>query len=196
MKVTFFQKNPKIYSCNSYLICGSSNALEDVNTIIDPGTDDFIFAELQTLSTGVGKRRVEQIILTHEHFDHAGGIPKLVKEYHPKVIALSSSLPITQKAYDGQILKVGDREAQIIVTPGHSSDSICIYVPSEKTLFSGDTPLNIKAPGNYPNEFIIALERIMSLDIKTIYSGHDMPCTSNISEMLRFSYENVMKGQM
>ena len=197
MRVTLFQKNPKVYTCNSYLICGDSNALSDVNTLIDPGTNSYIFEELQLISTGVGKRRVEQIILTHEHFDHSGGLQYFIDEYKPSVLALSKSLPTTNQTHDGQIIKVGNREAQILFTPGHSSDSLCIYVPEEKTLFSGDTPLFIKAPGgSYTSDYVEALKRLMKLDIRTIYSGHDYPIIGNAQDILKMTFENVLKSEI
>jgi len=197
MKVTLFNKNPKVYSCNAYLICGNWNALDDVNTLIDTGTDAFIYEELQNISTGLGKRRIEQIILTHEHFDHSGGLDFFIKQYNPTVIALSQSLAITQKAYDGQQVKVGDRDAQIFLTPGHSSDSICIYVPQEKTLFSGDTPLFIKSSGGtYTRDYVHALEHLLKLDIKTIYSGHDYPIIGNAQGILANTYQNVCNSSI
>jgi len=197
MKVTLFKKNPNVYSCNAYLICGNWNALNDVNTLIDTGTDDFIYNELQTISTGVGKRRVEQIILTHEHFDHAGGLGFLVKQYNPVVLALSQSIPVTQKITDGQKIRVGDRDAQILFTPGHSSDSICIYIPEEKVLFSGDTPLFVKSVGGtYTRDYVNALKRLVSLNISTIYSGHDYPIIGNAMDILKFTYENVLKSEI
>lgn len=197
MKITLFKKNPTVYTCNSYLICGDSNTLSDVNTLIDPGTNHFIFDELQRISTGVGKRRVEQIILTHEHFDHSGGLQYFIDEYKPSVIAISKSLPTTYPISDGQIIKVGNREAQIIFTPGHSSDSLCVYVPDEKTLFSGDTPLFIKAAGgSYTRDYVEALKRLMKLYIRTIYSGHDYPIIGNAQDILKMTFENVLKSDI
>ena len=197
MKVTLFKKNPKVYTCNSYLICGNWNALDDVNTLIDTGTDDFIFTELQHISTGLGKKRVEQIILTHEHFDHCAGLHHFIEQYHPTVIALSQSLAITQKAFDGQRIRVGDRDAEIILTPGHSSDSICVYVPEEKTLFSGDTPLSIKTPGGtYTKDYLKSLERLLALDISIIYSGHDYPVMKNGSQIIEMTYKNVFNSEI
>ena len=35
MRVTLFKKNPKVYSCNVYLVRGDWNAIDDVNTLID-----------------------------------------------------------------------------------------------------------------------------------------------------------------
>ncbi len=192
MKVTLLKKNPKVYSCNVYLVRGDWNAIDDVNTLIDVGTDGFILDELLTLSTGVGKRRVEQVILTHEHFDHAGGLKKVNEIYSPHVIAYSMIAGLGKKARDGSAVKIGNRSAQIIHTPGHSQDSICIYVPEERVLFSGDTPLSIKTPGgSYTKEYVSALERLIKLNVETIYSGHDDPVTSGVSQMLEMTIKNV-----
>lgn len=197
MRVTVFPKNPNTYSCNSYLVRGNNNSLTDINTLIDVGTDNFVYNELQSMSTGVGKRRVEQIILTHEHFDHLGGLPLLINEYKPSIIGLSTSLPLTEKAYDGMYVKMGDSEAVIYHTPGHSSDSICIYVPSEKILFSGDTPIIIrKGGGTFTKDYVEALHRISRLDIVAIYSGHDIPIMKGCNDLIKQSLQNVLKGEI
>ena len=197
MKVTHLKKNPIVYSCNVYLVRGNWNAISDVNTLIDVGTDGFIYDELQTISTGVGKRRVEQIILTHEHFDHAGGLKQIADIYKPKVIAYSLLENVNTHAKDGMRLKIGDRDAQIIYTPGHSNDSICIYCEEEKTLFSGDTPLNIKTPGgSYLKSYVEVLERLSLLPIENIYSGHDNPVFDHAKDMIKFTLENVRKSKI
>jgi glyoxylase-like metal-dependent hydrolase (beta-lactamase superfamily II) len=191
------KKNPAKYTCNVYHIRGNWNAINDVNTLIDVGTDDYILDEIMTLSTGVGKRRVEQIILTHEHFDHAGGRHRLIEFFNPDVIAYSPIPGVTRKAYDGMTIKIGDCEGTILHTPGHSHDSICIYVKEEKILFSGDTLLNIKTPGGtYSREYLDVLERLSRLDIKYIYSGHDDPVIGNASEMIRRTLHNVRASRI
>ena len=61
----------------------------------------------------------------------------------------------------GETLKIADREFEVIYTPGHSSDSICLYCEAEKILFAGDTPLVIKAKDTTcEEEFIQALDYI------------------------------------
>lgn len=198
MRVTRFQKNPKVYSCNVYYIRGDWNAISDVNTLIDTGTDDHVLSELQRFSsTGVGKRKVEQVILTHEHFDHTGGLKHVIAEYSPTVYAYSKIPGVDVKVRDTMKIKVGDRICEIIHTPGHSNDSICIYCPEEQVLFSGDMLLNIRSPESaYTRSYLQSLERISRLRIKTIYSGHDDPITENISEMLRYSLKNVKSARI
>ncbi len=197
MKVTLLSKPANIYTCNAYLVRGDWNALADVNTLIDVGTDGFILDELLEISTGVGKRRVEQVILTHEHFDHAGGLKKIREAYQPRVYAYSKIAGVDTIVNDGMKLRVGDREAEILYTPGHSHDSICIYISEDGVLFSGDTQLNIKSPGgSYGREYVAVLERLMSLDINTIYSGHDHPFHGDVRSMLAETLSNVRKSRV
>ena len=40
---------------------------------------------------------------------------------------------------DGNELEVGGIEIRFLHTPGHSPGGMCIYIPKENTLFSGDT---------------------------------------------------------
>lgn len=197
MKVTLLKKNLKTYTCNVYFVQGDWNTISDINTLIDVGTDSYIIEEIETLSTGVGKKRVEQIILTHEHFDHAGGLKKIKEVYKPTVIAFSKMSGIDIQAYDGMKVKLGDSEATLLYTPGHSNDSLSIYCEKEQILFSGDTQLNIKTPGGtYTPFFIDVLQNLIKLPIKIIYSGHDEPLTHNVSEVLKNTLHNVRKSKL
>jgi glyoxylase-like metal-dependent hydrolase (beta-lactamase superfamily II) len=197
MKVTLFQKDPNTYTCNVYLIRGDWNAISDVNTLIDVGTNGFILNELQTISTGVGKKRVEQVILTHEHFDHTGGLNYIIENYKPKVYAFSKISGVTEVLHDGMQIKVGDTYAEILHTPGHSHDSACIYFPHEKILFSGDTAINIKSPGgSYTIEYVKVIENLLEKDIQIVYSGHDDPLTENVKYILENTYKNIISSKI
>lgn len=197
MRVTILKNNPKVYSCNVYYIRGDWNKIDDVNTMIDVGTDGFVIDELETISAGVGKKRVDQIIITHEHFDHAGGLKRFRELYHPKVYSHTKLDHSDLYIADGAKIQIGDREAVVMHTPGHSNDSICIYCEEEQVLFSGDTALSIKTPGGtYTMEFVDVLERLAALKIKTIYSGHDSPVTKNANEIILNTLRNVRRSRL
>ena len=76
MKILNLAAKNGVYSCNVYLVLGSWNTLRDVNTLVDVGRDPSFFERLDQASTGVGKKRVEQVILTHSHYDHAANLPR------------------------------------------------------------------------------------------------------------------------
>ncbi len=197
MNVTLFKKDPNTYTCNVYLIRGDWNAISDVNTLVDVGTNGFIIDELNTISTGVGKRRVEQIILTHEHFDHTGGLKHIIELYNPKVYAFSKIKGVDYLLKDGMQLKIGDSYAEVLHTPGHSHDSACFYFPKEKVLFSGDTAINIKSPGgSYTQEYVQVIEKLIDRNIEIVYSGHDDPLIGNVKTVLSNTYQNIISSKI
>ncbi|MCD6455862.1 MAG: hypothetical protein J7K81_03615 [Methanophagales archaeon] len=64
MKIINLTAHSRIYTCNVYLVLGDHNALADVNTLIDAGRDPEAISNLKEASTGVGKKRVEQVIIS------------------------------------------------------------------------------------------------------------------------------------
>ncbi len=185
------------YTSNVYLVTGTWNALTDVNTLIDTGRDPSIIPRLMAASTGVGKKRVEQVILTHSHYDHVTLLPLICDLFNPVVRAASSffeGVDVILKG--GENVKLGDRDFEIIYTPGHSNDSICLYCRQDGVLFSGDTPLVIRSTdGTYEPEFITALESLCSRDIRSVYFGHGPPLFDRCNEILKESFENVRKSR-
>ena len=179
MKIIPLKKSEAVYTCNSYLILGDWNRIEDVNTVIDPGLDGSIIEEIERTSTGVGKTPVVQVILTHNHFDHAAGLRFLKERYQCRVLAFSDGPGVDELLSDGQM--AGEDFLEVIHTPGHSSDSICLYAPKEKALFSGDTQLRVRAPGGvFPVEYVAAVQKLGSREILRIYTGHDGPLPKGI----------------
>lgn len=138
---------------NTYLVI-------DENTkkgfIVDPGGyDDKLADKIKNENTDI-----EYIILTHGHADHIGGVNEYVREFsNIKVVAdkdeeamladpnfnMSTSFgkPCSVKAditvKDGDELKAGDLTLKFLHTPGHSPGGMCIYLPYENVVFSGDT---------------------------------------------------------
>lgn len=192
MKVVKIGSDPKVYAGNAYLILGDWNRLDDVNTLIDAGADDSILDSIAACSTGVGKNPVEQVILTHSHFDHNGGLTAVMKQYHPRVYAMAPQTVPSMLLFDEQQLWVGDTYVEVMTVAEHSNDSVCFYAPRARVLFSGDTPIQIMSPGgSYHRDYVAFLERLLALEIETVYPGHGQPLTGNIQEIIRHSLVNI-----
>ncbi len=188
-------RNNRIYSCYAYLVLGEWNRLEDVNTLVDVGTDGSVIEQIEQINTGVGKEQVEQVILTHGHFDHAGGLPAVKARYHPRIFAHAEMNSGSSRLADGQVLIAGDRELEVIHVPMHSQDSVCLYCASEGVLFSGDTPLRILSRGGtYPECFVEAVDRLASLKIHRMYTGHD-GLIQDAAALIRETLRNI-QGSM
>ena len=195
MRVVELLRAPSLYTCRSYLLLGDWNVLGDVNTLIDPGTDGSVIDQIETLSTGCGKVPVEQIILTHNHFDHAAGIEVFKKRYGTRVYAWCSGKDVDELLRDGQLITAGDEQLQVLHTPGHSSDSICLYNGARRILFSGDTQLRVRTAGGvFAPEYIETHRRLSTLRIDTVYSGHDEPIYHGAEEIIMETLRNVRSG--
>jgi len=196
LKILNLTIKSKIYTCNAYLITGTSNAIDDINTMIDVGRDPAVIERINAASTGVGKRRVEQVVLTHSHYDHASLLPRISEIFKPAVYAFSRSLTgVDHFLKNGETLKAGDGFFEIIHTPGHSSDSICLYCEKDGSLFAGDTPVIFaSADGSYDQKFLQAMEKLCRRDIRSIYFGHGPPMHDDCNKRIRASLINVRKA--
>jgi glyoxylase-like metal-dependent hydrolase (beta-lactamase superfamily II) len=185
-----------VYSSNVYLIHGDENTLEDVNTLIDVGNNPAVVKMIRNVRTGAGKKPIEQVILTHSHFDHVALLPKIREIFHPVVYAYSALVGADVVLQDGQKLRCGDRELQVVYTPGHSDDSICLYCEAEGALFVGDTPMIIwSAGGSYDERFVRALAWLCEREVRTIYFGHGNPVTVDAQTVLAESLHTVIAAQ-
>ncbi|MFH0976633.1 MAG: MBL fold metallo-hydrolase [Spirochaetota bacterium] len=194
MKIIMLKKNPAIYTCNAYLILGSWNRLEDVNTLVDVGQDGYIINEIDSISTGLGKRPVELVVFTHNHFDHAAGLKAIKEKYNPLIYAYNKFDGVDFTLTDGQVLGIGDNFFEVIHVPGHSDDSIMLYCRREKIIFSGDTSLNIRSnDATYSDKFISIIERLSRLEINVIYPGHDESIIYEAHKTIVQTYNNIRK---
>ena len=186
MKVLNLTEHSQLYTANAYLVTGDWNTLEDVNTLIDVGRDPAILDEIENASTGVGKVRVAQVILTHGHYDHSEMLPVIRAKYHPRVYAFSAALPgVDGLLKDGQQLRIGDRYATVIYMPDHSSDGIMLYCEAEGVLFAGDTRIDLLSSGMlHQPEYYVALARLRGKPLRAIYFGHGAPRTEHPAEII------------
>ncbi len=195
MKIENLTASSTCYTSNVYLVLGDWNALDDVNTLIDVGRDPSVIQMIKDRWTGVGKKSVDQVILTHCHYDHTSLLSKIRTAFNPVVWAYSSFREADRYFRGGESIKIADRMFEIIHTPGHSYDSICIYCEQDGILFSGDTSLNVRTgDAVYQDDYVRTLEKLAAKDIRAIYSGHDAPIIGRANEMIQNSLMNVKKA--
>ena len=197
MKIINLTQGSSVYTSNVYFLLGDHNTLDDVNTLIDVGRDPAIIDRISRLDTGVGKKRVEKVVLTHGHFDHAGLLSTIKDEFDPEIYAFHPPDTMGYVLRDGQTLKLADRIFDIIHVPGHTNDSICLYCEQEEALFSGDSSLIINMrDGTFPMAFVHALEKIARRNITAIYPGHGDPITNHVKKQIYMTLDNVRKSRI
>jgi glyoxylase-like metal-dependent hydrolase (beta-lactamase superfamily II) len=196
LRVILLQNSGLVYTSNVHLVLGDWSAIGDVNTLVDVGRDTAVLEALAHAPTGVGKRAVEQVVLTHGHYDHVELLGAIRDRFQPTVCALHGFVEgVDRELRDGDELQAGDRSFEVLHTPGHSSDSICLFCPEEGVLFAGDTTLLIhSADGTYEESFAAALEKICARNVRAIYFGHGAPLLGDCKIRLRRSLEIVKKS--
>jgi metallo-beta-lactamase class B len=91
---------------------------------------------------GLNPARVKDIIVTHGHGDHYGGVPYFVRRYHPRVIMGEPDWTMTETKLDfesaswdlppkrdvaakeGDTVTLGDTTVTLYLTPGHTPGTI------------------------------------------------------------------------
>jgi len=197
MKIVNLTSDTNMYTSNVYFLLGDRKSIDDANTLIDVGRDPSIIEKIKQIDTGVGKKKVEKVALTHGHYDHTNMLPVIKDEFNPEAYAFHSFDGVNHVLRDGQTLKLADRWFEIIHTPGHTGDSICLYCEQEAVLFSGDTNLIITTmDGTYQKDYVSALEKIARRNITAIYPGHGEPITDRVKHFLYMSLDNVRKSKI
>lgn len=198
MLVKNLTENSECYTSNVWHICGTYHAMTDLNTLIDAGRDPFILQTLENTRCGLGKRPVEQIILTHSHFDHAEMVSKISEKYNPALYAHPASRNVNiTPLIDRQKIQVGDQTCTVVYVPGHSEDSLCILCEEEQSLFSGDVPMRIYSnDGEFFAQVIDAFELFVASELKTIYPGHGDPIVHNVPHLMEESLRNIRHSRI
>ena len=105
-------------------------------TVVDPGDPNAVEKYLNQ-----NKLLLKNILITHHHYDHTGGITKLsenrnLKVYGPKGGHIEG---ITNQLTEGSKIQVEGISFEVFETPGHTLDHISYYSLEENILFCGDT---------------------------------------------------------
>ncbi len=178
---------PPATHTNCYLIYNSREIL-----IIDPGSpyED----ERQALAACVDDlissgRLVREIVLTHMHPDHVGGVNSLREHLGKAKVAahgltakpLGNTIGVDRLIDDGDVIELSGSpqiELQAMHTPGHARGHLCFYEERTGTLISGDNIVGlgsvlIDPPEGNVRDYLESLGRMRSLpNLSVIFGGH------------------------
>lgn len=160
-------------ACRSYLIADPSSGEA---AIVDPVREQ-VDTYLDLLA--VKRWRLRYTIETHTHADHLSGSVRLKDLTGAQMLMHENSrtICVDRGLKDGDIVEVGKLKIEVISTPGHTSDSLCLLLPGR--VLTGDTLLiggcgRTDLPTGSASEMYTSLQRLIHLPDETlVLPAHD-----------------------
>jgi hydroxyacylglutathione hydrolase len=125
--------------------------------------------------------RLTDILVTHHHADHTGGIAELKAHHRCRVVAPhgeAAKIPLVDETVrENDKVRVGSLEARVLETPGHTAGHISYVFPADKLAFVGDTLFSIgcgRVIEGTPEMMWQSLLKLRALpDDTRIFCGHE-----------------------
>ena len=163
---------------NTWLVAepGSPTAV-----VIDPGPDDQAHLRRVLEVAERAGQRVATIVLTHGHDDHSGGARALAGLTGAGVRAVDPAHRLGAEGLPpGAVVTDGGCEIEVLATPGHTADSVSLYLRADRAVMTGDTVLGrgtaVIAYDGSLADYLGSLDRLRALadaaDLRTLLPGH------------------------
>ena len=125
--------------------------------------------------------RLSDILVTHHHADHTGGIAELKQRHRCRVVAPhgeAASIPLVDATVrENDEVQVGSLRGRVLETPGHTAGHISYVFPADKLAFVGDTLFSIgcgRVIEGTPEMMWQSLLKLRALpDDTQFYCGHE-----------------------
>jgi recombination protein RecT len=164
---------------NSYIIGTADTGY----IVVDPGPNDA--AHIQRLFEAT-QGDILKIVCTHSHSDHSPGAKPLqaLCSSNPQIYGLPSGVHASSNSYfspdktlqNKELLRLVSRRLEadltttieVIFTPGHAENHVCLALVEDGLLLSGDHILNgsttvINPPDGHMGDYLASLDRLTAL---------------------------------
>jgi hydroxyacylglutathione hydrolase len=122
------------------------------------------------------------LLITHHHADHTQGIPGVMAAF-PNLRLVgpakeaSRITTLSEKVRQGDYVRVGDLEARIIETPGHTAGHIVYVFDEDEIAFCGDTLFALGCGRVFETPLSVMWDSLMKLAAlpgeTQVYCGHE-----------------------
>jgi glyoxylase-like metal-dependent hydrolase (beta-lactamase superfamily II) len=175
--------NPSLFTgpgTNTYLV-GTGRA----RILLDPGQGVAGYLDvLERAMAQAGCEALQEIVLTHGHVDHLGGVAQVLERFGPLRVsklpwpAFDAACPAPLTAIgEGAVVRTEGATLRAVHTPGHAPDHLCFVLEEERALFSGDNVLGVGTtviPDGSGDllDYMASLERLLAEAPGRIYPAH------------------------
>jgi ribonuclease/clavin/mitogillin len=190
-------QNPGIFTgpgTNTYLVgTGRERILLDTGD----GRPDYL-PVLERALERAGGVAIQEIVLTHGHPDHMGGVDQVIARFGPLRVS-KRPWPGVDERYacpvtaidDGAVLRTEGATLRALHTPGHAEDHLCFVLEEEGSLFSGDNVLGVGttvSPGRGGDlrDYMASLERLLAERPGAIYPAHGPRIADGVGKLREY----------
>jgi glyoxylase-like metal-dependent hydrolase (beta-lactamase superfamily II) len=200
---------PATHTC-CYIVHNSKEML-----VFDPGSpyEDEQQALAECIDDMIGEgRRVREIILTHLHPDHVGGVNAL-KEHlggnvpvaaHAQTAAALNDVHVDRLIEDNDVITLeGDPVIQLraLHTPGHAKGHLCFHDEYRGVLMTGDNIVGVGSvlidpPEGNMHDYLDSLERMLALPmLGVLLGGHGPAVAVPYNKIIEYITHRVEREQ-
>ncbi|THH36972.1 hydroxyacylglutathione hydrolase [Aliishimia ponticola] len=124
---------------------------------------------------------LDQILITHHHWDHIAGLDDVLKVHKAKVVGARADMgrlpPLGQMVEEGDTVTIGDERGTVIDVSGHTVGHVAFHFPDSHAVFTADSLMALGCgrvfEGTKPQMWE-SLCKLAALPPETmIYSGHE-----------------------
>src|SRR5262245_60158444 len=190
-------QNPGVFTgpgTNTYLIGTGPRRI-----LLDTGEGRPAYLDvLERACARAGITGLQEIVLTHGHPDHMGGVRGVLERFGPLRVS-KLGWPGNDEKYELELTPIGDGSRvspagatlRAVHTPGHAQDHLCFVLEEEGSLFSGDNVLGvgttvIPAHGGDLLDYMGSLERLLAESPGAIYPAHGPRIADGRNKILEY----------
>ncbi|WP_146361590.1 MBL fold metallo-hydrolase [Arthrobacter yangruifuii] len=169
---------------NSYVVAAPGSGS---TVVVDPGPQDE--EHLRGLAAaGV----VELVLITHRHADHTEASRRFAELTGAPVRAFDPAFCVDGDPLAAdELLFAGGVDIRVLAAPGHTSDSVCFWLPDDGangSILTGDTILGrgttvLDYPDGTLGDYLATLDRLSELGPATVLPGHG-PVQPDLSSLV------------
>lgn len=159
--------------------------------VLDPGPRDDAHTDRVVSAAESAGQAIALVLLTHGHPDHSGGARALAERVGAPVRALDPRHRLGDEGLaDGDVVAVDGLELRALATPGHSADHICLVLPADDAVLTGDHVLGrgtsvVAHPDGRMRDYLDSLRRLADVGATTLLPGHG-PVVDNAAEVIAY----------
>ncbi len=140
----------------------------DTALVVDPGPDHEGHLYRVHDTVAAAGQRVEAILLTHGHPDHAAGAAAFAAMTGAPVLAADPAHCLGERGLaPGGVISGGGCEIRVVASPGHTADSVSLLLEADRALLTGDTVLGrgttVIARDGDLTDYLATLDRLRAL---------------------------------